>query len=59
MEATKTKPNGERMVPMADDPVEELRIIRWLLREQRHEEAERRLTRILDWRLLEPRWPHP
>lgn len=37
------------------DPIQELWNIRQLLREQRHEEALQRLTRILDWRLLEPR----
>jgi hypothetical protein len=45
----------KRLVPMADDPIQELWNIRQLVREQRHEEAEQRLTRILDWRLLEPR----
>jgi hypothetical protein len=69
MEAATMKPDGERMrsavtalqhaqkrlVPMDDDPIQELWNIRQLLREQCHEEAEQRLTRILDWRLLEPR----
>ena len=63
MEAATMKPDGERMrsavtalqhaqnrlVPMADDPIEELWNIRQLIREQRHEEAEQRLTRILDY----------
>jgi hypothetical protein len=44
-----------RLVPMGDDPIEELWNLRQLLREQRHEEALQRLTRILDWRLLESR----
>jgi hypothetical protein len=43
----------KRLLPMADDPIEELWNIRQLIREQRHEEADQRLTRILDWRLLE------
>ena len=69
MEAATMKPDGERMrsevtalkhakkrlVPMDDDPIQELWNIRQLIREQRHEEADQRLTRILDWRLLEPR----
>jgi|SoiMethySBSTD1v2_1073268.scaffolds.fasta_scaffold542876_2 hypothetical protein len=45
---------GQR-VPMDDDPIQELWNVRGLLWEQCHEEAEQRLTRILDWRLLEPR----
>jgi hypothetical protein len=45
---------GQR-VPMDDDPIQELWNVRGLLREQCHEEAEQRLTRILDWRLLESR----
>jgi len=40
---------------MDDDPIQELWNVRGLLWEQCHEEAEQRLTRILDWRLLEPR----
>jgi hypothetical protein len=69
VEAATMKPDGERMrsavtalqhaqkrlVPIDDDPIQELWNIRQLHREQRYEEVEQRLTRILDWRLLEQR----
>ena len=45
----------KRLVPIDDDPIQDLWNIRQLHREQRYEEVEQRLTRILDWRLLEQR----